>query len=75
MPKTEEPIVFYELEKKEITHDFFVTAAFRNCSICATTIDSMGGPGWGSICVDCAKAIFEGPYALRKRLETIYESD
>lgn len=34
-----------------------VTAAVHHCSLCSGMIDTMGGPGHGSVCVRCAEVI------------------
>lgn len=59
MSKTE----YYELVKRvyEPEGKFLIrTQAFRFCSLCGTTIDSMGGPGWGSICIPCGDDVKAG---------------
>jgi len=33
------------------------TAAFRHCSLCNVAVDSMGGPGDGTICNECVTLI------------------
>lgn len=36
------------------------TAALRKCAICDHVVDTMGGPGVGSICPECATLIKRG---------------
>lgn len=60
----EEPdIKFYTLEPStgaQAGFSFIATAALRFCSICDVQVDSMGGPGAGTICPQCAVLIRRG---------------
>lgn len=56
---------WYELKKvvvdPPVPGEFrMATAAVRSCDLCNTIIDGMGGPGHGSICVDCADDLRRG---------------
>jgi len=54
--------VFYRLVKETISHTpgCLVTAAVWSCQLCGETIDGMGGPGSGEICVKCGDDILAG---------------
>lgn len=47
-----------------VTHEFpeerVLTSAIWSCQLCGETIDSMGGPGDGEICVKCGDDIMNG---------------
>ena len=60
--------VYYELVKRTIPHNpnIFVTAAVWSCSLCGETIDGMGGPGSGEICVKCGDEILAKKIVYRR---------
>jgi hypothetical protein len=57
-----ELIEYYELVKRsyDVSNARLATAAFRSCGTCGSTIDTMGGPGSGSICMPCGDFIKSG---------------
>lgn len=61
--------VYYELVKRTNTYDprAFVTAAVWSCALCGETIDGMGGPGSGEICVKCAEEILSGKLKYERK--------
>lgn len=55
------PIKYYELiERTGVQSGQIATAAFIFCGLCGTSIDSMGGPGYGAICEPCGKELLRG---------------
>lgn len=54
---------YYELkpvEERASQPGAFLTAAVRSCGLCGETIEGMGGPGPGSVCVRCAEVVMRG---------------
>ena len=56
---------YYELVRRTIpppkVGEFrIVTAAVWSCALCSTTIDGMGGPGNGELCIRCGDLIKSG---------------
>ena len=53
---------YYQLEPRSLrnTGDFLQTAAIMTCNLCGTWIDTMGGPGTGTICGKCGDALMSG---------------
>lgn len=53
---------YYEIVRRKIEPPKpgqlrIATAAVWSCQLCGDTIDGMGGPGHGEICVTCGDAI------------------
>lgn len=59
-------IEYYELVKRHLVSEpmQICTAAVWSCVLCGSTIDGMGGPGGGELCVECGDNILEGKYKL-----------
>lgn len=58
-------IEYYELVRKTIPNPepgefLLVTAAIWACALCNETIDGMGGPGDGEICIPCGNLLRAG---------------
>jgi hypothetical protein len=52
---------YYELKKvEEGEGNWLASAAFHLCGLCSGVIDTMGGPGYGSICIKCGDALKNG---------------
>jgi hypothetical protein len=57
------PLEYYELTKVIIPDSDGVrlcTAALITCGLCAKMISSSGGPGSGSVCIECADLVISG---------------
>ena len=58
---------FYTLEPRAaIKRGQVTTAALRQCLICDHVVETMGGPGCGSLCVDCTALILAGRVKLTR---------
>ncbi|PDT15871.1 hypothetical protein CO670_15350 [Rhizobium sp. J15] len=52
---------FYELSPAyRVEPGGFASAAIISCSLCGDTIDGMGGPGRGAVCLKCAAEMIAG---------------
>lgn len=54
-------IAYFELKPvPQVQSGSIATSALRFCAICDVTVETMGGPGSGSICPECAALIKSG---------------
>ena len=65
-------IEYFELVKRQIEPpkpgEFRIaTAAVWSCALCRSTIDGMGGPGDGDLCVRCGDDIRHGNFKVNRR--------
>ena len=65
-------IEYYQLVKHRIEEPAMgtfkiSTAAIWSCAICRGTIDSMGGPGNGELCLDCGRDIIAGNFKVSRK--------
>lgn len=51
---------YYTLTKQEIKSGGIQTRAFRICGLCSRPISPSGGPGRGSVCLECGDALKAG---------------
>lgn len=64
-PQSAGAIEYYELVRRKIDPpkggEFrIVTAAVWSCALCGSTIDGMGGPGDGDLCIRCGDLLRGG---------------